>query len=147
MMHAALLGYVVVTCAVIVARWAYVLIRLRGLESRPVLRPPVPAAGRDGIPDDTGQFPRRQRPRAHGWPGWVLAGAVAGLVACGYLAAAGGPDRHDAANVAAGWVGLFALAALCLAAPVALYRRCRSRRVDPVPPHDGGGRVPGASAE
>ncbi len=135
--HAALLGYEAVTLTAFIALLAYVLIRLRGLPGRAVLeRPPVRAAGRHGLPDDTGQLPRRQMPRVHGWPGWVLAGAVAvaGLVAGFILAAVGGPDAHDAQSTAAGWVILFALATVCVAVPAALYRRYRSRRVVAVPP-------------
>lgn len=63
-----------------------------------------------------------------------LAGAVAGLVAGVILAVVSGPDGHDAASTAAGWIILVALAAVCVAIPAALYRRYRSRRRVAVPP-------------
>lgn len=88
---------------------------------------------RHDVPDDTGQFPRRQVPLAHGWPGWVLAGAGAGLVAGVILAVVSGP-AHSAASTAAGFLILLALAAVCVAAPATFYRRYRSSRRAAVPP-------------
>lgn len=88
---------------------------------------------RHDVPDDTGQLPRRPVPLGHGWPGWVLSGAAAGLVAGVILAVANGP-AHRAASTAAGFLILIALAAVCVAAPAAFYRRYRSRRGAAVPP-------------
>jgi hypothetical protein len=123
--HAALLGGEAVTCATIIVLLAYAIVRRR---------PPVPAARRHGLPDDTGQLPGRQMPKARAWPGWVLTGAAAGLVAGFILAAVGAPDPHDAASTAGTSLVLIALAAACLAGSAALYRRYRSRRVAAVPP-------------
>jgi hypothetical protein len=88
---------------------------------------------RHDVPDDTGQFPRRQVPLAHRWPRWVLAGAGAGLVAGVILAVVNGP-AHSAASTAAGFLILLALAAVCVAAPATFYRRYRSRHGAPGPP-------------
>jgi hypothetical protein len=141
-LKAALLGYYAVTCAALVVLLAYLVIRPSSLPGRAALqRPPVEGAVRHELPNDTGQLPRRQMPRPHEWPGWVLAGAVAGLVAGLILAVLAGPHPpHDAQSLAAGWLILFAIAAVCVAVPAALYRRYRSRRVVAVPPS-----LPGAS--
>lgn len=143
--HAALLGYAVVTYTLLVALLTFVIIRPRGLPGLLVLRQPTgPAAGRYGLQEDTGQSPRRQTPRALGWPAWVLAVAVAGLVAGVILAVANGPRRHDVASTTAGSIILVALAAIGVAVPAALYRRFRSRRAaDPtVQPGDWPGQDP-----
>jgi Bacterial PH domain len=81
---------------------------------------------RHDVRDGTGQLPRQVRP-AHGWPGWVFAGAGAGLVSGVILAVVGGP-ADAAASTAAGFLILLALAAVCVATPASLYRRYRARR-------------------
>jgi hypothetical protein len=85
------------------------------------------------VAGDTGQLTRRQVPLAHGWPGWVLAGAGAGLLTGVILAVVSGP-ANNAASTAAGSLILFALAAVCVAVPAAFYRRYRSGHGAPVPP-------------
>jgi hypothetical protein len=85
------------------------------------------------VPDETGQLPRRPVPLGHGWPGWVLAGAGAGLVAGVIIAVVNGP-AHSAASTTAGFLILLALAAVSVAAPATIYRRYRSMRGAAVPP-------------
>jgi hypothetical protein len=132
---AAALGYEAVTGAALVVLLAYVLIRPGGLPGRLALRQsPVPAPGPDSLPDAFVPLPRRQMARFHGWPGWVLAGAVAGLIAGITLAVAAGSQGHHAASTAAGAIILLALAAMCVAIPATLYRRYRSRRLGAGPP-------------
>jgi hypothetical protein len=133
--HATLLGYAVVSYTALTVLLAYVQIRPRGLPGRLEVWRPLPhAAEAHGIAADPRQIASRRGPRAIAWPGWVLAGAVAGLVAAVILAGVGGPNAHDAANAASGRIGLLALAALCVAVPAVLYRWYRARRHRAVPP-------------
>jgi hypothetical protein len=122
MVHAILLGYAAVSYAALIALFAFLIIHTGSLPSRAELRQ---------------QLPRRQKTVVHGWPGWVLAGAVAGLIAGISLAVAGGSDTNDAASIAAGTVILVALAAVSvgvLATLYRLYRRNRRRRLAALPP-------------
>lgn len=83
------------------------------------------------------QRSRRQRATVRGWPKWVLAGAAAGLVAGFGLAVTGGSNTNDAANTAAGYLILLALAAVAVAVLAdlyRLYRRHRVRRLASLPP-------------
>jgi hypothetical protein len=117
--HAILLGYAAVTMASLIALFAFLIIHPGSLPSRAELRQ---------------QLPRRRKTIAHGWPGWVLSGAVAGLLAGVSLAVA---DPHHAASTAAGILILVALAAAgvaVLASLHRLYRRHRSRRLAALPP-------------
>lgn len=91
----------------------------------PPYRQNVPPA----IPAATQQLPQPQPRRPLGWPGWLLAVAIAGLVAGFSLAAVGGSNTKDAAATASGAITSLALIALCVAVPAALYRRHRSRRL------------------
>src|SRR5215472_2563741 len=64
----------------------------------------------------------------HGWPGRVLAGAVAGFIVGVILAVVSGTHTHGVVGTVAGFLILLAPAAVCVALPAALYRRYRSRR-------------------
>ena len=132
---AAALGYEAVTDAALIVLLADVLIRPGGLPGRLAPRqPPVGAPQPDMLPDAFVPLPRRQMARFHGWPGWLLAGTVAGLVAGITLAVAGGPQGHRPTSTVAGFVILLALATMCVAIPALLYRRYRSRRLGAGPP-------------
>jgi hypothetical protein len=74
---------------------------------------------------------------ARGWPGWVLAGAAAGLVAGVVLALVNG-NADNGVTIAAGFLILLAPAALCVALATVLYRWYRSRRGTAVPPSSPG---------
>jgi hypothetical protein len=113
---AASLGYLAVTCAALIAVFAFLLIHRGALPSRAALRQ---------------QFPRRPRPArpAPGWPTWVFGAAAAALIAGIALAVAAGSAGHGGESKAAGFLILLALAALCVAVTAAVYRRIRSRRL------------------
>jgi hypothetical protein len=132
---AAALGYEAVTDAALIVLLAYVLIRPGGLPGRLGLRQPAVGVPRsDMLPDAFVPLPPRQLARFHGWPGWLLAGAAAGLVAGIALAVAGGSQGHGATSTVAGFVILLALATMCVAIPATLYRRYTSRRLGAGPP-------------
>lgn len=131
--HAVLLGYGAVTYTALLGLFAFLLVHRRGLPGPAEPRqPPGP-----GLADEIGQLHPRRSTLVHGWPGWVLAGALAGLVAGVFLAVAAEPRSNGAASTAAGGLIVTALAAACVAVAAAayrLYRRYRSRRLAAVPP-------------
>jgi len=132
---AAALGYEAVTGAALIVLLARVLILPGGLPGRLALRqPPGRPPAPDSLPDAFVPLPGGQMARFHGWPGWLLGGAVAGLVAGIALAVAGGSQGHDATSTVAGFVILLALVTMCVAIPAYLYRRYRSRRLGAGPP-------------
>jgi hypothetical protein len=111
--HAIGLGCIVVNCAELIALFAFLMIHPGAMPSRAELRR---------------QLPGRRTTIVRGWPGWVLAGGVAGVVAGVSLAVATGSDARGAATIAAGILILVALAAVGVAVLAILYRLYRRHR-------------------
>jgi hypothetical protein len=62
------------------------------------------------------------------WSLWLLIAVPVGVVLAFLIGAFGGPNPHDATNLAAAAIFLFSAAALCVAVPGVLYRRYRVKK-------------------